>query len=106
MPAAQKMWLTGTIVLFVILIAFGWYFTVAQALQRSIRESHQSISGQFDQTKQVLMKKDGVGQTTQENLDKMKTYFQNVTQDLKDKQAAEQAILDNVKEQIKQTSTH
>lgn len=86
-------------------MAVGWYFTVARALKRSISASQQSISTQFDQTKKQIAGEEDLGKKSQETVDKLKGFFQQTKTYLENKQKAEQAILDNVKEELKQSST-
>ncbi|OGL77838.1 hypothetical protein A3E97_02675 [Candidatus Uhrbacteria bacterium RIFCSPHIGHO2_12_FULL_47_12] len=105
MTKEQKLWLVLTILLFVVFMAVGWYFTVAQALKRSIQDSKQTISLELGETKQQVIGDEDVGKKTQETIDKMKDFFGNIKQYLENKQQAEQAILENVKEELKQSST-
>ncbi|OGL96815.1 hypothetical protein A2318_04170 [Candidatus Uhrbacteria bacterium RIFOXYB2_FULL_45_11] len=105
MTREQKRWLAATIFLFVVFMAVGWYFTVARVLQKSFKDSQQTISVKVDQTKQQFIGEDDLGQKSQETFDKMKAFFEQAKQTLENKQKAEQAILDNVKEELKQTST-
>lgn len=104
MTREQKLWLTLTILLFVVFMAVGWYYTVAQALKKSFAESHQTISVQLDQTKQQFVGKEDLGQKTQEAFKNMTEFFENTKQFLEQKQKAEQVILENVKEELKQSS--
>ncbi|MCX6714462.1 MAG: hypothetical protein NTX72_01470 [Candidatus Uhrbacteria bacterium] len=106
MTREQKLWLALTILLFVVLMAVGWYYTVAQTLKRTFAESHKTISVQIDETKQQFVGKEDLAQKTQEAFGNMTRFFQNANQFLEQKQQAEQVILDNVKEELKQPSTH
>ena len=54
MSREQKKWLLATIVLVVLSVSFGWYFTVARAIKASFQESRQQISGQLQETHQVF----------------------------------------------------
>lgn len=105
MSREQKGWLAATIFLFVVFMCVGWYFTVARVLQKSFRDSQQTISVQVDQTKQQFMGEDDLGQKSRETIDKLKAFFEQAKQSLENKQKAEQVILDKVKEELKQTST-
>lgn len=105
MSREQKRWLAATIFLFVVFMAVGWYFTVARVLQKSFKDSRQTISAQMDQTKQQFVGEEDLEQKSRETIDKMKAFFEQIKQSLENKQKAEQAILENVKEELKQTST-
>lgn len=106
MPKEQKIWLVATIVLFVVFASVGWYFTVARAIEKSFRASHQELSGQFNQTKDVFVGDQDLGKKTQETTDKLKSFFQNVSDQITQRKQVEQAAIENVKEQMKQSSTH
>lgn len=106
MSKEQKIWLTATIILFVLFMSVGWYFTVARALQKSFKATHVEISGQLSRTKETLIGKQDIGQKTQESVDKVKAVFQKAAQSLEKSKKAENAIIDNVKEELKKTSTN
>lgn len=106
MSNEQKIWLVATIILFVVFAAVGWSYTVARALQKSFKETHTEFSGQLNKTKDVFVGDQDLGKKTQETTGKIKSIFQNVAEELTQRKQAEQAVLQNVKEELKQTSTH
>ncbi len=104
MSREQKLWLVCTTVLFIAFMAVGWDFTVARILARSIQDSHQIFSAQLDQTKQKFIGDESIGQKTRGTFQKVKDVFQKTKQSFEEKQKAEQAILDQVKEELKISS--
>jgi hypothetical protein len=104
MSKEQKYWFVGTIILFVLFMSVGWYFTVARVLQQTLKGSGTHISTQLSETKKAFVGEQDVGKKVQDTIQNVKSLF---TKEIKspEEQNVEQTVLDNLKEEIKKTST-
>jgi hypothetical protein len=104
MSKEQRYWFVGTIILFVLFMSVGWYLTVARVLQKTLKGSGTQISTQLNETKKTFVGEQDVGKKVQDTIQNVKSLFTKEPTSL-EAEKTEQTVLDNLKEEIKKTST-